>query len=92
MNISFETLEVIRLGKLIHRSKDNNFQEFFLEILIAGAKFQVLSNLATCSNYSITNYVKNSVFHFFDKVNKGQLKMVHVNYKNWPDITIMPSS
>ena len=33
-----------------------------------GAKFQVLFNLATCSNYSITKYVK---IHFFEKMNKG---------------------
>ena len=44
-----------------------------------GAKFQVLFNLATCSNYS-TNYVKIPVFDFFEKVNKEHLKMVNVNY------------
>ena len=44
-----------------------------------GAKFQALFNLATCSNYSITNYVKIPVFHIFEKVNKGQLKMVNVS-------------
>ena len=38
-------------------------------------------NLPTCSNYSITNYVKIPVFHFFEKVNKGQLKMVNVNHE-----------
>ena len=31
-------------------------------------------------NYSITNYVRIPVFHFFEKVNKGQLKMVNVNH------------
>ena len=49
---------------------------------MTGAKFQVLFNLATCSNYSITNHVKIPVFHFMEKVNKGQLKMVNVNFKN----------
>ena len=32
------------------------------------------SQLATCSGYSITNYFKFPVFHFFQKVNKGELK------------------
>ena len=36
--------------------------------------------LLTCSNYSITNYVEIPVFHFFEKVNQGHLKMVNVNY------------
>ena len=37
------------------------------------------SNLATCPSYSISNYVKITVFHFFIKVNKEQLKMLNVN-------------
>ena len=37
--------------------------------------FQVLFNLATCSNYSITTYFKISKFHFFEKGNKGHLKI-----------------
>ena len=44
------------------------------------AKFQVLYNLMAYSNYSITNYIKISVFHFFENVNKGYLKMVRVIY------------
>ena len=44
-----------------------------------GTKFHILS-LAICSNYSVTNYVKIPVFHFFEKVNKGHLKMINVNY------------
>ena len=46
----------------------------------SGAKFQVLFNLATGSNYSVTDYVKIPAFNFFEKVNKGQLKMVNANY------------
>ena len=53
-----------------------------------GAKFQVLFNLATCSNYSITSYVKIPVSYSFEKVNKGQLKIVSVNYWKWPDFAI----
>ena len=41
--------------------------------------FQVLFNLATCSNYSITN-VKIPVLNLVENVNNGQLKMVNVNY------------
>ena len=44
------------------------------------ARFQVLFNLATCPNYSITRYTKIPVFHFFKKVNKWKLKMVYVNH------------
>ena len=40
--------------------------------------FQVLFNLATSSNYSITNYVKIPVFQFFEKLNKGQLKSLYI--------------
>ena len=50
-------------------------------------QFQALFNLTTCSNYSITNYVKIPVFHFLEKVNKGQLKMVNSSYQKWPDFT-----
>ena len=42
--------------------------------------FQALFNLATCYNYSTTNYVKILVFLFMEKVNKGQLTMVKLNY------------
>ena len=28
-------------------------------------------------------------FFFFEKVNKGQLKMVNVNHEKWPDLTIL---
>ena len=42
--------------------------------------FQALFNLATCYNYSITNYVKILVFLFLEKVNKRQLTMVKLNY------------
>ena len=38
---------------------------------------QVLFSLAT---YSVINDVKIPLFHFFEKVNKGQLKMVNVSY------------
>ena len=33
----------------------------------------------------MTSYVKIPVFHFFEKVNKGQLKMVNFSYQNFPN-------
>ena len=41
------------------------FPEIFWTIWRNMTKFQALFNLATCSNYSITNHVKFPVFHFF---------------------------
>ena len=52
----------------------------FWTIWETGARFQVLFNLATCPNYSIPKYAKIPVFHIFEEVNKGQLKMVYVNH------------
>ena len=49
---------------------------------MTGARFKALFNLANCSNYSITNYVKIPVFNFFEKVNKGQLKLYMSTIKN----------
>ena len=54
------------------------FSAIFWTIWRTGAKFQVLSNLATCFKKSINSYVKIPVFHFFEKVKKEQLKMVNV--------------
>ena len=56
--------------------------QYFSKIFLNDVKClgQVLFNLATCSNYSITKYVKFSVFHFFERVNNGDLKMVNINH------------
>ena len=35
---------------------------------------------STCSNYSITNYVKFFSVLFFERLNKEELKMVNINY------------
>ena len=43
------------------------FSGIFRTIWRNRAKFQVLFNLATCTNYSITTYVKIPVLHFFWK-------------------------
>ena len=40
------------------------FSGCFWTIWRTGSKFQVLFNLVTCSNYSVTNYVKIPMFHF----------------------------
>ena len=48
---------------LIDRYKQGQyFSENFWTIWRTGAKFQALFNIAICSSYSITNYVKFSVF------------------------------
>ena len=73
------THEVTKLGQLIDISKDNN-SVISWTIKRTETRVQVLFNLATCPNYSITKYFKIPVFHFFEKVNKGQLKMVYVNH------------
>ena len=62
--------------------KGQYFSGIFWKIWRTGAKFQVLFNLTTCSNYSITSYVKIPVFHFFEKMNKGQLKWWMSTIKN----------
>ena len=56
------------------------FSQIFWTIWWTGAKFQTLFSLAACSNFSITSYVKFPVFHFFEKTNKGELRMVNINY------------
>ena len=70
-------------NSLIHQTlsidkyeQEQYFSETFSTIWRTGAMFQALFNLATCPNYSISNYVKISAF----QVNKGQLKIVNVNY------------
>ena len=47
-----------------------HFSDIFQTIWRTGAKFEALFKLATCSNYSITNYVKFPMFYFFEKENK----------------------
>ena len=58
--------------------KVHNFQESFEQVGELGLSYSF--NLATYSNFSITNYVKIPVSHFFEKANKGDLKIVNVNY------------
>ena len=67
-----------------------SFSGILWTIWRTGAKFQVLFNLAACPNCSITNNVKIPVFHFFEKVNKGQLKMANASYWKWLDLAILP--
>ena len=81
LNIPFEPQLIKAPNLSIDRYKqDKKFSRMFWAIWTTGAKFQALFNFATCSNYSITNYVKFPVFHFFERVNKGELKMVNINY------------
>ena len=57
-----------------------NFSVIFSTIWETGDRFQVLFNLVTCPNYSITTYAKIPVFHFLEKMNKRQLKTVYVHH------------
>ena len=66
--------EVTKLGQLIQW-----FLLIFWTIWETGARFQALFNLTTCPNYS-TKYPKIPVFRFFEKVHKGQLKMIYVSH------------
>ena len=75
---------------LVDRHKEGQyFSEISWTIWRTRAKFQALFNLATCSNYSITSYVMFPVFHFFERVNKGELKMVNISLWKLTDFTIL---
>ena len=67
-----------------------HFSGIFQKIRWARAKFQFHFNLVTCTDYSIINYIMILVFHIFEKVNKGDLKMVNVNYNKWPELSLLP--
>ena len=91
-------IHLLNCNSLNHQTRPSKqghyFSGIFWTIWRTGAKFLVLFNLATCSNYSITNYIKIPVFHFFlflffEKVNKGHFKMVNVKQQKWPDLTIL---
>ena len=61
-------------------NQGQDFPGIFWTIWKTGDTFQALFNLETCSNYSIPNYVKFLLFHFCERVNKRELKMVNINY------------
>ena len=66
---------------LIDRYKQGQYLfEIFWTIWGTWAKFQALFKLATYSNYSVTNYVKFTVFHFLENVNERELKIVNISY------------
>ena len=56
--------QVTKCGQL-RDNKQEQFSEIFWTIWSTGAMLLVLFNLATCSNYPITNYVRIPMFHFF---------------------------
>ena len=66
---------VTKLSQLTDICKGNNLQESFEQFEGLG-----LSSIAT--------HVR-ILFHFFEKANTGQIKMVNVNYKKWPHLTIL---
>ena len=67
-------------GSIAGYKQGQYFFEIFWTIWGTGAKFQALFNLAAYTNYSITSYVKFTVFHVLEKVNKSELKMVNISY------------
>ena len=76
LNILFESqlVWITTIWKIDRYKQGQKISGILWTIWWTGARFQVLFNLAICSNYLITNYVKIPVFHIFEKVNKGQLK------------------
>ena len=56
------------------------FQESFEQFGGLWLRFRPFFSLPTCSNYSITNYVDFPVFQTFKRMNKGQLRMININY------------
>ena len=80
-NISFEQ-QLIKSPNLVNcwYKPGQKLWGIFWTIWGTGAKFQDLFNFVVCSNYLITSYVKTPVFHFFEKMNRGQLKKINVNY------------
>ena len=62
------------------------FSEIFWTIWRTGAKFQAFFSLATCS---INNYGKFLVFHFLERINKREIKMVNIKYLKLADLVIL---
>ena len=82
--------QLINPSNLVNRYKEGQyFSGISWTIWRTGDKFQALFSLATCSSYSITNYVKFPVFHFFEKENKEELKMVNINFWKLTDFAIL---
>ena len=80
---------ITKLGQLIDISKGNNFQESYEQFGELRLNSRSFFNLATCSNYSLTIYVKIPVFHAFEKVNKGQLKNGKCQLLKYPDLALL---
>ena len=67
----------------INRYKQGQlFSRIFLIIWMAATKLQILFNLATCSNYSITSYHKIPAFRFLKRWTRYIWKWQMVTIKN----------
>ena len=64
--------------------------QYFSRIFWTIWRTEAIKPLPICYNYSVTNYVDFSVFQFFERVSKGQLKMVNVNYEKCTNLTMLP--
>ena len=62
-------IDLLNHNSLTHKICQLIFLKSFTLIWRTGAMVHALFNLTTCSNYSTNNYVKFSVFHFFERVN-----------------------
>ena len=85
LNISFEPKPIKYPNVTNYRYKQGEKNSgIFWTIWRTGAKFQVLFNSATCSNYSINNYGMILVFHFFNFFFwKGELHLnMFLTFKN----------
>ena len=84
LNISFEPPLIKSPGQLIGISKDNIFLKSF-------ERFGGLG--LSCKSFSIYPLlqllVKIPGFHFFKNGNKGQLKVVNVNYEKMSELAIL---
>ena len=78
-----------KTGPIDRYKQAQQFWGFFWTIWRTGAKLQVPFNLANCSNYNNKLCQDSSVSFFFGKVNKGHLKLVHVNYLKLLDLVIL---
>ena len=83
-----KTHSATKLGQLIEKSKENNLQKPFGQFSGLGLSFRSFS-IKQPTPITLNQICQDSSVLFFEMVNKGQLKMVNVNNKKWPDLAIL---